>query len=240
MEKYEKKFFEEIIKKSKNYVDVCKNLNLGTTYGNRQTIKKYVELYNLDVSHFYTPIPKSKGHFKAKNLFNEILVENSTYIYTTTLKNKLYKLKIKERKCELCGQDEEWRGKKISLILDHINGDNKDNRLENLRIVCPNCNATLDTHCGKNKNKKKYFCSCGNEVPKKNKLCSVCSVSKHNEQRKVKDRPTLESLLFDVEQIGYSKCGLKYGVSDNAIRKWIKQYNHEVPKKNKKHFIAGG
>jgi hypothetical protein len=42
----------------------------------------------------------------------------------------------------------------LSLILDHINGVNNDNRIENIRIVCPNCNATLDTHCGKNKSKK--------------------------------------------------------------------------------------
>jgi hypothetical protein len=38
--------------------------------------------------------------------------------------------------------------------MDHINGVNNDNRIENIRIVCPNCNATLDTHCGKNKSKK--------------------------------------------------------------------------------------
>jgi hypothetical protein len=45
-------------------------------------------------------------------------------------------------------------GKKMSLILDHINGVNNDNRIENIRIVCPNCNATLDTHCGKIRVKK--------------------------------------------------------------------------------------
>jgi len=59
----------------------------------------------------------------------------------------LYQEKLKNKVCELCGQDENWNGKKMSLILDHINGINNDNRLENLRIVCPNCNATLDTHC---------------------------------------------------------------------------------------------
>lgn len=54
----------------------------------------------------------------------------------------------------MCGQGEEWNGKKISLILDHINGDRKNNLIENLQILCPNCNATLDTHCGKNINNK--------------------------------------------------------------------------------------
>ena len=52
----------------------------------------------------------------------------------------------------MCDQDENWKGKIMSLILDHKNGVNNDNRLENLQIVCPNCNATLPTHCrGKNK-----------------------------------------------------------------------------------------
>jgi 5-methylcytosine-specific restriction endonuclease McrA len=56
----------------------------------------------------------------------------------------------------MCSQDEYWMGKKISLILDHINGINDDNRIDNLRILCPNCNSTLDTNGGKNiKNKLK-------------------------------------------------------------------------------------
>ena len=63
------------------------------------------------------------------------------------MKNRLYDEGLKERKCELCGQDENWYGKKMSLILDHINGVNNDSRIENLRILCPNCNATLPTHC---------------------------------------------------------------------------------------------
>jgi len=54
------------------------------------------------------------------------------------------------RNCEKCGQDEWWYGKRMALILDHINGDNSDHRIVNLRIVCPNCNATLPTHCRKN------------------------------------------------------------------------------------------
>lgn len=89
--------------------------------------------------------------FLISSYIYELLVENST-TSRGAIKRNLYKEGLKERKCELCGQGEEWNGKKMSLILDHINGINNDNRLENLRIVCPNCNATLDTHCKKRLN----------------------------------------------------------------------------------------
>jgi HNH endonuclease len=67
-----------------------------------------------------------------------------------SLKRRLYATGLKQRRCELCGQGEDWRGRPMALILDHINGVATDNRIENLRIVCPNCASTLDTHCGRN------------------------------------------------------------------------------------------
>ncbi len=77
-----------------------------------------------------------------------MLVAGSTY-QRSQLKERLYAAGLKTRLCELCGQGEDWRGRRMSLILDHINGVADDNRLENLQIVCPNCAATLDTHCGR-------------------------------------------------------------------------------------------
>jgi ribosomal protein S27AE len=65
------------------------------------------------------------------------------------LKERLFNEGLKDRQCEQCGQGELWRGRSMSLILDHINGIPDDNRIENLQIVCPNCAATLDTHCGR-------------------------------------------------------------------------------------------
>ena len=143
---YESVEFDMVIKNSKNFTDVCRNLGLKITGGNRNTIKKWVEIKKIDTSHFF--IKRSVNNIKID--LDDILVENSSYRNLFRLKERLYKSEIKKRECELCGQGEKWMDKKISLILDHINGINNDNRIENLRIVCPNCNATLDTHGGKN------------------------------------------------------------------------------------------
>jgi hypothetical protein len=139
---------------------------------------------------------------------SDILIINSTYD-RGHLKRRLYADGLKKRECEMCGQGEEWQGKKMSLILDHINGVNNDNRIENLRIVCPNCNATLDTHCGKK-----------NKGVKLDKRFGPKTITVN---RKV-ERPSLEDLLIQVKRYGYVKTGEKYGVSDNAVRKWIKRY----------------
>src|SRR5690606_10011098 len=125
-------------------------------YGNRITIKKYVNLYHIDISHFGINNGNVNSNRFVKTPLSKILISGSTYC-TTTLKERLYREGIKKRECELCGQNENWHGNRMSLILDHINGDNSDHRIENLRIVCPNCNATLPTFSGKNvkRNKKK-------------------------------------------------------------------------------------
>ena len=224
--KYSKEILEKVVNSSNNFSEVTRKLGLKPFYGNRMTVKKYITLFNIDTKHFRLC---SYGNSKKRNKveLSEILVENSTYIYTTNLKDKLYSEGFKERVCELCGQDEIWNGKKISLILDHINGVNTDNRIENLRIVCPNCNATLPTHGGRNvkhAEKIKNNCECGKEISGGNKVCPTCSQIK---QRKVQ-RPDYLTLIQDIETLGYRGTGTKYGVSDNSIRKWKKYYEKHL------------
>lgn len=80
----------------------------------------------------------------------QVLVEHSTYT-RNSLKKRLIDDKILPYLCAGCGCEPEWMGKPLVLILDHINGVNDDNRIENLRFVCPNCNSQLPTFCGRNK-----------------------------------------------------------------------------------------
>lgn len=129
----------------------------------------------------------------------------------------------------------------MGLILDHINGVRNDNRLENLRILCPNCNATLDTHCGRAivsapplrncdrcgkmfraKRTKQRFCSrdCGTKGGGRKRGVPQPHL------RKV-ERPPYEQLMAEIEATSYLAIGRKYGVSDNAVRKWVRFYERE-------------
>jgi hypothetical protein len=79
----------------------------------------------------------------------EILVSPSDYGNTHRLKQRLLDAGLKEPRCERCGLDT-WLGEPIPLHLDHIDGDRRNNRLENLRLLCPNCHALTETYCGRN------------------------------------------------------------------------------------------
>ena len=183
-------------------------MNLRSAGGNFNTLRKYIEKFELDTSHFIKNYEMMVSINK-KIPLEDVLIEKSTYA-RNSLKDRLYSEGLKERKCELCGQDEEWQGKKMSLILDHKNGIHNDNRLENLRIVCPNCNATLDTHCGKN--------------IKKDIKVKINNRIEYNVKRRTVERPSLDELKKEIELLGLEGTGRKYNVTGNSIKKWVKTY----------------
>ena len=80
----------------------------------------------------------------------EILNGMHPYYQTFKLNKRLLKEKIFKNECNICGISE-WNNKKISMQLDHINGDSSDHKKENLRFLCPNCHSQTETYCGKNK-----------------------------------------------------------------------------------------
>jgi hypothetical protein len=147
--KYTKEYLEGIVINSTSMWDVVKNAGVSKQEGNYRYIKNLLKKYNIPIEHF---VDQRKGFNRSSKPLSEYLVKDKYLTLSgNRLKIKLFEAGLKDNRCEECGQDEIWRGKKISLILDHKDGDRYNNELNNLRIVCPNCNATLDTHCGKNK-----------------------------------------------------------------------------------------
>lgn len=112
-------------------------------------IKKRIAELDCDISHFSQTA--NANNVSTKYSLQEILVENSQYTARSRLKIRLLNEGLLEYKCALCGNIGEWQGKPLSLQLDHKNGINNDNRLENLRFLCPNCHSQTETYAGKNK-----------------------------------------------------------------------------------------
>ena len=79
----------------------------------------------------------------------EILDGKHPHFQTFKLKNRLLKEKIIQNKCSICNI-EEWNGKKINMELDHIDGNRTNHKLENLRMLCPNCHSQTETYRAKN------------------------------------------------------------------------------------------
>lgn len=175
-----------------------------------------------------------KAHWKAPIPLGTILVRDSSY-HRGHLKERLFKEGLKARECELCGQGEQWRGQRMALILDHINGVPNDHRLKNLRIICPNCAATLATHCGRKNKRPEVACDrCGSTFQPKYRSQRFCTRDcgvryerdKSEAARKVA-RPPYAQLMRELAATSYSAVGRKYGVSDNAVRKWVRFYEGE-------------
>jgi hypothetical protein len=146
------------------------------------------------------------------------MVERSSY-GRGELKRRLFAAGPKEPVCEICGQGNRWLGKPMSMVLDHINGVSDNHRLENVRIVCPNCNATLDTHCGRNGPRERERIVCRRTfVPghMQHRHCSIACVGAANgtnlrgvpraERRKV-ERPPHDVPCAELAASGFLAAG---------------------------------
>ena len=137
------------VKRSLCFSDVLGHLGLQAAGGNINTIKRFVKRYNIDTSHF--DIGKARARGKRRWSYNDIFRTKSK-CSRSRLKEAVLKYKVLTYECALCDNGGIWCDKPLVLALDHINGVNSDNRVSNLRFVCPNCHSQTTTYAGRNRN----------------------------------------------------------------------------------------
>jgi hypothetical protein len=151
MTRWERKRVLSVVHKCTSIRSALKELGLTPAGGNYKTFHRYCKENQIDITHF-------KGHAWSRGLkitcrpgapLNEILILGRNY-QSYKLKKRLINEGIKEERCEECGWCERSSDGRIPVELDHINGNPRDNRLQNLRVLCPNCHSLKPNHRGKN------------------------------------------------------------------------------------------
>jgi hypothetical protein len=133
-----------------SFADALRQLGLAPRGGNYRILRRRIAELGIDTSHLLGQAWRkgSREPVVPARALEAILTVNSPY-KSSKLKNRLLAADYKEARCEDCKLTE-WSGKPIPLELHHINGDSTDNRIENIRILCPNCHAQTPTYRGKN------------------------------------------------------------------------------------------
>jgi 5-methylcytosine-specific restriction endonuclease McrA len=205
--------FKDLVKKSSTIGQILRYFGLTNKGGNSNTVKRRVKHENIDMSHITLGKGSNKGkRFSPRKSDAEFFCENST-IKRGSIKQRIIRNNLIKYECSECGLGDMWNNKKIVLQLEHKNGIGNDNRLENLTFLCPNCHSQTDTFSGRRKHKPiKIKKGRGGPKPWLRKV----------------ERPTKEKLDELIKKYPMTKIGKMHGVSDTAVRKWIKYYNSET------------
>jgi len=218
----DKDLLEKITKESSSINQILLSLKLDNKSASYRSLKERLAFDDIDFSHIVLGLAHNKGKSfisKTKTPLEDILVINSTFS-RTNLKIRLLKEGLLNNKCSICGQLPIWNNKPLSLQIDHINGVPDDNRLENLRILCPHCHSQTDTFAGKS-NRKNFDLLPSEINPDWRNAPRI-----NNRKVERASKGELEKLLWEKPT---TKIAKQFGVSDSAVGKWAKEYGISKP-----------
>lgn len=229
-------------------------LNLTATGANYSSFKRLCQANVFDISHF-TGINPQKRPVSPTRSIEELLAD--PYANRGNIKRRLLAEGLLSYRCYICSTDT-WQGANLSLQLDHINGVSDDHRIENLRLLCPNCHSQTENYCGRNIARRQgaRYCDCGKELSRYAKKCAKCSACypKITIKKPLGEPrpyvsiprptkitwPTAEELAVMVWQESTSAIAAKLGVSDNAVAKQCKKLGVSKPPRGYWAKLAAG
>lgn len=147
---YDERPFRLAVDTSDSWRAVHLKLGLSVSGGSYQSLRRFAEENDIDFSHFKgrawdrKEVAQSHSGWGGRKPMEDLLVEHSNAC-PKALKARLIRESILTNECAICETGPEWFGKPLVLQLDHINGVSSDNRLKNLRILCPNCHTQTGT-----------------------------------------------------------------------------------------------
>lgn len=214
-----------VVQRSFTVSQVLRALGLHVSSGNYRTFYRYAALWELDCSHFSGSrvgltyrIPYQPVALEA------LLIMNGTGS-TFNLKKRLIKEGLLQYACCVCGISD-WLGSPLALQLDHLNGNSRDHRLHNLRLLCPNCHSQTSNYAGRAKRAAPCV-NCGNPVVRGK--CRSCSL-KYVKPTKIK-WPSKEELQILVWEQPFTKVAEHLGVTDRAVQKRCVKQGIPFPRK---------
>lgn len=221
--------FAGVVSQSSTLTAIAKRLNACPQAGTFKIIKTRLREENVDHSH----ISLGRDHAKGKRgglpsvaiPLEQILVEGSAYS-RASLKRRLLKAGLLENTCAICNLGPEWQQKPLSLRLDHENGIYNDNRLENLRLICPNCDSQLPTFCRGNVRSRgcKSRCSCGRRKDGNALRCRSCdSRSRIGNVRTKAVWPDEDELKRMLKVENKNQLARRLGISWNGLQHYLRR-----------------
>jgi len=236
--------FTKAIKESFSIREVLTKCGVAPHGGSYKTFNLRVKKLNIDTSHF-----TGSGHLKGKTHswstkidLKDLLVKNSDKVLSTQYKRRIIDSGLLQNNCAICNIKDVWQTKPIVLHMDHINGEHFDHRIENLRLLCPNCHSQTETYCARNNKIKPAKIRKSDFIPQEPKKCCICFFNLkdgrynsckncYNKNRKLLQSPyerktkiiwpPKEVILEKLKTQSYTSLAKELGISDNAIRKHL-------------------
>lgn len=148
--RYTRELLEPVVQGSTNYWQVVQRLGLRPNGAQNHRLKAIILELGISTTHFVRNPTGGRGHQVTPA--ERLVFDRNTGKREGS--DKLFRALIAvghPNRCSKCGQDDVWQGDPLRLHVDHINGDGRDNRPDNLRLLCPNCHSQTSTYCGRNK-----------------------------------------------------------------------------------------